>query len=56
MFEKLDPKIRKVLNKKEALINSFSTESKINILETAETGNVEALKQQIEYTGLGGDY
>lgn len=56
MFEKLDPKISNLLKKKTQIINSFSIESKVNIIKTAETGNYKALKQEIEYIGLGGDY
>jgi hypothetical protein len=56
MFDNFNPEIRKVLVKKEVLINGFSIQSKINILRTTEIGNVNASKQQIEYTGLGGDY
>jgi len=56
MVKKLNPEIKKVLNKKQALLNTFSTESKLNILEIAETGNVKILEQEIEYLNLGGDY
>jgi len=56
MFDNFNPEIRKVLKSKNGLIKTFSTESKLNILETAETGNIKALKQQIDYINLGGDY
>jgi len=56
MFKKLNPEVINLLNKKQALLNTFSTESKLNILEIAETGNVKILEQEIEYLNLGGDY
>ena len=56
MFENLNPEIRKILESRKVLISSFSTESKLNILETAKTGNLKALKQEIEFVNLGGDY
>jgi len=52
----LNPKCKQLLNKKSSLISTFSTESKLNILSMAETGDVKALDQAIEYTNLGGDY
>lgn len=56
MFECFDPKISRLLKKNTSVISGFSTESKVNILELAESGNYRALKQEIEYVGLGGDY
>ena len=56
MLEKLNPNVKKVLENKTNLINTFSTESKLKILAIAETGDAKALKQTIEYTNLGGDY
>ena len=56
MTKNFKPEINKVLECKTNIISTFSTEMKLQILETAESGNVEVLKQQIEYTGLGGDY
>ena len=56
MNKNFKPEINKVLKRKNNLISTFSTESNLNILVTAEIGNVKALKQQIEYTGLCGDY
>ena len=56
MVRNFNPEINKLLERKANLISTFSTESKLNILAAAETGNVEVLKQKIEYTGLGGDY
>jgi len=56
MYRNLEPEISKVLERKSNLISTFSTESKLNILSTAKSGNIKALKQQIEYTNLGGDY
>ena len=56
MFEKLNKDVIKVLKKNENLLETFSTETKLNILETAETGNTKALKQEIEYNNLCGDY
>ena len=50
------PQIAKLLNNKSQLISTFSTESKLNILKTAQTGNYQALRQQIDYIGLSGDY
>ena len=56
MLERFKPQIVRLLESKTNLIATFSTESKLNILKTAETGNYQALKQQISYTGLCGDY
>jgi hypothetical protein len=56
MFEKFNPEVKKILISKSSLINNFSTESKLNILQTASTGNVKALRQEIDYINLGGDY
>jgi hypothetical protein len=56
MFEKFNLEVKKVLINKNSLINDFSTESKLNILRTASTGNVKALRQEIDYINLGGDY
>jgi hypothetical protein len=56
MSKKFNNDVNMVLERKNSLINSFSTESKLSILKTAEEGNVEVLKQKIEYTCLGGDY
>ena len=56
MLEQLTPQVQKVIESKAGLINTFSSESKINILKTAQIGNVKALRQQISYTNLCGDY
>jgi hypothetical protein len=47
MVKKFNHEINKVLKRKTNLISTFSTEMKLQILETAESGNVEVLKQQI---------
>jgi hypothetical protein len=56
MLENIKPEIKKALTKNESIINSFNTESKLNILETAIKGNLKVLKQEIDYINLGGDY
>ena len=56
MLENVNPDIKKVLNSKNGIISTFSTESKLKILAMAGTGDAKALKQTIEYTNLGGDY
>jgi len=56
MLEEFTPQIIRLLNKKSFLISTFSTESRINVLKTAKTGNYQALRQQIDYNGLCGDY
>jgi hypothetical protein len=56
MDKNFKPEVNKVLECKTNLINTFSTESKLNILKLAEEGNVKVLNQKIEYTNLGGDY
>jgi len=56
MLENCSPQIVRLLESKSFLIKTFSTESKLNILKTAKTGNYQVLRQQIDYTGLCGDY
>ena len=56
IFENLNPECKRVLDSKTALLNGFSTESKQKILKIAETGNVNVLKQEIDFLNLGGDY
>lgn len=56
MLKNFEPKVKNLLNKKNQLISTVSTEIKLQILEAAESGNVEILKQKIECTYLGGDY
>jgi ribosomal protein L32E len=56
MYRNFNHEVNKVLERKNNLISTFSTKSKLNILKLAEEGNVKVLNKKIEYTCLGGDY
>jgi hypothetical protein len=48
--------IQEILETYEPQIRTFSVEMRRFIMSVAETGTPEALRQEIEYAGLGGDY